>query len=319
MARSKNKIDHRLLTKVSKLYYEDGLKQDEIVHRLHLSRSTISRLLKQAQEEGIVKIVVVPPTGTFARFETEIEHKYKIEEAIVTDVRNPDSPQMISQELGAAAANYLLRIIEPNDVIGVSWGHTIRGMVAALEPKNYPNVQVVQVTGGIGKPESESHATELCHKMARLLSCKLALLPAPGVVHNEQTREIYLTEEHVRTAMNFLPRITLAFVGIGSLNSFSIAARDENILTQDDIDEVARKGAIGDVALRFIDAQGKLVQSELNKRVIGIDLEQLKRIPRVIGVAGGDNKVKAIKATLQGDLLNVLITDQVTAESLIND
>lgn len=317
MARPKSKIDFRLLAKVSKLYYEDDLNQDEIVSRLHISRSTISRLLAQAREEGIVKIVVVPPTGTYAGLEAAIEEKYAIDEVIVTDVLAPESPQMIARGLGSAAATYLLRVINENDIVGVSWGYTIRGMVAALEPKNFPSVRIIQMTGGIGKPESESHATELCHTMARTLSCKLALLPAPGVVHSKQTREVYMMDEHVRTAINLLPKITLAFVGIGSLNSYSISIRDETILTQTDLNEVVGKGSVGDIALRFIDAEGQPVQSELNERIIGIDLDQLHKIPRVVGVAGGANKVEPIRAALRGKLIDVLITDQITAKALI--
>jgi len=316
MARPKNKIDLRLLTKVGKLYYEDGLNQEEIVARLHTSRSTISRLLQQAKDEGIVRIAIVPPAGTFADLETKIEERYQIEEAIVCDVQAPDSPQMIARELGEAAADYLFRVINPNDVIGVSWGYTIRGMVAALEPKDFPNVRIVQMTGGIGKPESESHATELCLKMARTLSCKLALLPAPGVVQNKQIREVYLMDEYVHTAMSLLPGITLAFVGIGSLNSYSISTRDETILTQADLDEVVANGAVGDIALRFIDADGQPVQSELSERIIGIDLERLRKIPRVVGVAAGENKIMPIRAALCSKLVNVLITDLATAEAL---
>jgi DNA-binding transcriptional regulator LsrR (DeoR family) len=316
MGRTKNKIDFRLLTKVSKLYYEDNLSQDEIVTRLHISRSTISRLLAQAREEGIVKIVVIPPTGTYATLESSIEQKYGIEEVIVADVPAPASPQMMARELGAAAANYLLRVIEPQDVIGVSWGYTIRGMVAALEPKNFPNVRIVQMTGGIGKPESEAHATELCHRLARTLSCKLALLPAPGIVQNKKTREVYLMDEHVRTAVELLPNITLAFVGVGSLNSYSISVRDETILTRSDLDEAIANGAVGDIANRFINEDGQSVQTELNGRIIGIDLDHLRNIPRVVGVAGGSNKLEPIRAALRGKLIDVLITDQATAKTL---
>ena len=317
MARKKNKIDFRLLTKVSKLYYEDNLNQDDIVSRLHISRSTISRLLQQARDEGIVKIVVVPPTGTYAGLEAQIEQKYAVEEVIVTEVPALDSPQVIARELGAAAANYLFRVITPTDVIGVSWGYTIRGMVSALEPKNYPDVRIVQMTGGIGKPESESYAADLCHSMARTLSCKLALLPAPGVVHSKQTREVYLMDEHVRTAIHLLPSITLAFVGIGALNSYSLSVRDETILTQADLNEVVANGAVGDIALRFINAQGQPVQSGLDERIIGIELAHLRMIARVVGVAGGANKIEPIRAALRGKLIDVLITDQATAEALV--
>lgn len=316
MARTKNRIDYRLLAKVSQLYYEENLNQDEIVSRLHISRSTISRLLAQARQEGIIKIVVVPPTGTYAALESSLEEKYGIEEVIISEVAVSTSPQVIARGLGTAAASYLHRVIHENDVVGVSWGYTLRGMVSALEPKDFPNVRIVQMTGGIGKPESEAHATDLCHQMARTLSCKLALLPAPGVVQNRQTRDVYLMDEHVRTAINLLPSITLAFVGIGSLNSYSISMRDETILTRADLDEVIANGAVGDIALRFIDTNGQPVQAELNERIIGIDIEHLRQIPRVVGVAGGENKIEPIRAALRGKLLNVLITDQATAEAL---
>lgn len=319
MPRSKNQPDFRLLTKVSKLYYEDNLNQDDIVARLHISRSTISRLLAQAREAGIVKIMVIPPTGTFSGLEAALEQKYGMEEVIVAEAPNPDSPHIIARELGAAAANYLFRVIQPGEVIGVSWGFTIRGMVASLEPKDFPNVRIVQMTGGIGKPESEAHATELCRQMARTLSCKLALLPAPGVVHSKETREVYLMDEHVQTTLSLLPHITLAFVGIGSFNSYSIANRDETILTPSDLREAIAGGAVGDIANRFIDADGQPVQSELNERIIGIDLTHLHQIPRVVGVAGGADKREAVRAALRGKLLNVLITDQVTAEALARD
>ena len=316
MPRTKNKIDFRLLTKVSKLYYEDNFNQDDIVARLRISRSSVSRLLAQAREKGIVKIVVIPPTGTYATLEAIVEQKYSIEEVMIIDVQALDSPQMIARELGAAAANYLFRVINPNDVIGVSWGYTIRGMVAALDPKNFPDVRIVQMTGGIGKPKSKSHATELCHKMARILSCKLALLPAPGVVHSKQIREVYMLDEHVRMAMSLLPSVTLAFVGIGSLNSYSLSVRDETILTQTDLDEMLVKGAVGDIAHRFLKSNGQPVPSDLNERIIGIDLDQLRQIPRVVGVAGGVNKIEPIRAALRGKLIDVLITDQSTAEAL---
>jgi len=319
MARPKSKIDFRLLAKVSKLYYENNLNQDEIVSRLHISRSTISRLLAQARQEGIVRIVVIPPSGTYAELEAAIEETYAVSEVVVTDVPAPESPQMIARGLGAAAASYLLRVINEMDVVGVSWGYTLRGMVAALEPKDFPNVRIVQMTGGIGKPESESHATELCHQLARTLSCKLALLPAPGVVHSKQTREVYLMDEHVRTAINLLPNITLAFVGIGSLNSYSISVRDETILTQADLDEAVANGAVGDIALRFIDSDGQSVQSGLSERIIGIDLDHLRQIPRVVGVAGGTNKIEPIRASLRGKLIDVLITDQTTADALVKE
>ena len=316
--RAKSADELRLLTKVSRLYYDDGLNQEDIVVRLHLSRSKVSRLLQQAREEGIVKTVIIPPPGIYSELESRVESKYRIQEVIIADVRDPDSPDMLSRELGAAAANYLMRVISDDDVIGVSWGYTISGMVAALASKPFPNVQVVQMTGGIGKPESETYATELCHRMARLLSCKLVLLPAPGVVMDQRMREVYLADNHIQMAMSLFAKITLAFVGVGSPTSLTIASRDSTILTSSDLTDVLNQGAVGDIALHFFDQTGQPLFSEMDGRVIGIDLDQLKKIPRVIGVAGGTKKVEALRGALRGGFLNVLITDKATAESLLD-
>lgn len=317
MARAKTSDELRLLTKVSRLYYDDGLNQDDIVKRLQLSRSKVSRLLQQARQEGIVKTVIIPPAGIYSDLEGRLESKYRMMEVIIADVRDPDSPEILSRELGAAAANYLSRVISNDDVIGIAWGYTINGMVAALESKPYPDVKVVQMTGGIGKPESETYATELCHRMARLLSCKLVLLPAPGVVRDEQMRKVYLADSHIQTAIELFSKITLAFVGVGSPTSHTILERDSSILTQQDLTTVLERGAVGDIALRFIDDFGHLVPSDMDQRVIGINLDQLKKIPRVVGVAGGSAKLNAIRGALRGGLLDVLITDKDTAASLL--
>lgn len=319
MARARSAEELRLLTKVSRLYYDDELNQDEIVTRLHLSRSKVSRLLQQARDEGIVKTVVISPPGIYSELESRLEAKFRIQEAIVADVRNPESPEMLSRDLGTAAASFLLRTINADDVIGIAWGYTISGMVAALEAKAYPDVQVVQMTGGIGKPESETYADELCHRLARLLSCRLVLLPAPGVVKDQRLREVYLTDNHVQMAFSLFSKITLAFVGIGSPTSQTILARDSSILTQAYLDDVLARGAVGDIALRFFDQYGQYVPSEMNERVIGINLENLKAIPRLVGVAGGPTKVHAIRGALRGEVVDVLITDRATAEALLEN
>lgn len=301
------------------MYYDDGLKQDEIVARLHLSRSKVSRLLQQARDEGIVKMVVVSPPGIYSELESKLEARFRIQEAVVAEVRDSEVPEILSRELGAAAAGYLMRVISDDEIIGISWGYTISGMVSALEAKSFPEVKVVQMTGGIGKPESETYATELCHRMARTLSCKLVLLPAPGVVKDEKMREVYLSDQHIQTAMELFTKITLAFVGIGSPTSQTILTRDSSILTQQDLDDVVTHGAVGDIALRFVDRVGRLIPSEMDQRVIGIDLEHLKNIQRVVGVAGGPRKIEAIQAALRGKILDVLITDKCTAQRLLEE
>ena len=317
MPRSKSAEDVRLLTKVSKLYYEEGLLQDEIVARLNLSRSKVSRLLQQARDEGIVRITVLEPAGVYADLENSLENRYRLQEAIVVEAHQPDSQDVVSREIGIAAARFLARNIQPNDTVGISWGSTLNEMVEHLEPMSLPNVQVVQIIGGLGRPESEIHATDLCRRMAHRLGCMMTLLPAPGIVDDQITRKVYLSDSHVQRAINQFPAIREAYVGIGSPDPDSVVMRDGYILSQDEMEQLLSKGAVGDIALRYFDAYGLPVRSEIDQRVIGMDLEELSRVERVIGVTGGPQKTAAILGALRGRLIDVLITDHVTALRLL--
>ncbi len=309
----------RLLAKVGKLYYEEGFNQDEIVKRLHLSRSKVSRLLQQARAEGIVKITVIPPPGIYADLEVELESRFRLQEAIVVDGQQPYNLKTVARELGAAAAGYLQRTIQPGDVIGVSWGHTMNEMVAAMQPSNIENVQVVQMIGGLGKPESEVHATDLCRRLARLLGGRLVLLPAPGIVDQQPFKEILLSDSHIQSAFRLFPKISTAYVGIGAPAPDTVLMRDASIIHPEELAGLLAQGAVGDIALRFFDAFGQPVHSELDERVIGISLQELKKIDRVVGVAGGPDKEAAIYGALRGGLIDVLVTDHITAARLVED
>lgn len=309
--------EKRLLVKVSKMYYEEGLIQDVIMERLKLSRSKVSRLLEQARQQGIVHITVIVPRGISSDLEYNLEKRYHIQEAVVIEAQESDSQEAVNRQLGLAAANYLRRTIADNDVTGVSWGSTLNNMVGALQPLQVHGVQVVQIIGGLGQPESEMHATDLCRRMAHTLGCRLTLLPAPGIVNTHLTKEAFLSDRYVNQALEMFNKLDVAFVGIGSPSPNSVMMRDGAIITQFEMDDLLKKGAVGDIALRFFDANGQPVQSEVDQRVIGIKLEQLKKVKRVVGVAGGPEKLEAIRGALTGDLVDVLITDSVTAFQLI--
>ena len=307
----------RLLVKVSKMYYEEGLSQDDIISRLNLSRSKVSRLLQQSRNEGIVQITVVTPEHSFSELERRLEKKYGLHEALVVETREGDSQESVIREIGAAAAGFLERSVNAAAVVGISWGSTLHSMVTALHSNRLPKTTVVQIIGGLGQPEAEVHATDLCHRLARSLRSQLILLPAPGIVATEKARDILLDDPYVKRAIEMFNRLDIVFVGVGAPTPNSLLLRDGSILSRSELDSLRKKGAVGDIALRFFDAQGKPIQSEIDRRVIGITLEQLKRAQRVVGVAGGAEKFEAILGALRGGLINVLITDSVNAEKLL--
>jgi DNA-binding transcriptional regulator LsrR (DeoR family) len=308
----------RLLVKVSRAYYEDGLNQDAITERLGLSRSKVSRLLAQAREVGIVQITVVTPEQLFPlEVERRLEERFGLQEAVVVEAEDGDSSEAVVRAIGNAAAGYLVRAIAADSSVGFSWGRTLYQLAAALAPQRLPDAQVVQIIGGLGPPDAEIHATELCRQLSRSLGCHLTLLPVPGIVADERTREVLLSDVHVQRAVGTFGDLDIVFVGVGAPTPNSVTMRDGSIISQAELDGLLEKGAVGDIALRFFDEQGRAIEAGIDDRIIGITLEQLKRTPRVVGVSGGPEKVAALRGALRGGFINVLITDSLTAERLL--
>jgi DNA-binding transcriptional regulator LsrR (DeoR family) len=194
---------------------------------------------------------------------------------------------------------------------------TLNSMINALKPCNTCDVHIAQLIGGLGPPEAEEHATGLCRRMAHLLNARLTLLPAPGIVDSIDVRNLYLSDSHVRKAFEMFSKISLAFLGIGSTSPTAWTV-ENNVLSRYELQTLREQGAVGETALRFFDSQGKPVQSSLDDRLIGISLEQLKQIPRRVGMAGGPEKLEVVHAALLGGVMNVLITDHVSAQRLLS-
>ena len=307
----------RTLAKVGALYYLQGRTQQQIADRLHVSRPTVSRMIKEARERGIVQITVAHVDGLAADLEGELEARFGLAEAVVVDVDGGD----LAARLGAAAAGYLGRTLAPADVVGLTWGSTLREMVKAIKPRRTPGVTVVQTLGGVGPPLAEAHAADLPRRLAGALGAGLQVLQAPGVVSSPEARAVLAADPQIRAALDALGALTVAFVGIGGIGTNPVlgdgALADHVDLPPSLAGELERGGAVGDVALRFFDAEGVPVPTSLDGRIMGVDLETLSAVGRVVGVAGGAGKVEAIRAALRGRLIDVLITDDQTARALL--
>jgi DNA-binding transcriptional regulator LsrR (DeoR family) len=314
MPRNRASPDVYLLSKVSTLYYVQNQTQQEIAQRLGVSRPTISRLLQDAQNHGIVQITVAPQRGVYLELEGKIEERFHLDTAQIVSVERDGSDLL--QQLGRAAAAYLARTVKPGLSIGLAWGTTLQAMVQAVAPLPTEGVRVVQTLGGIGPPEAEAYASALVRRLARALGASPILLPAPGVVATTAVRDALGEDPHVNAALQQLDSLDMIFVGIGSLSSNTVL-NDGMSLPPGAYAELVAAGAVGDIALRFFDANGEAATSTLEDRVLGVSVEQIRRTPRVVGVAGGPSKVEAILAALRADLLDVLITDVETAEALL--
>jgi DNA-binding transcriptional regulator LsrR (DeoR family) len=308
----------RLMTKVARLYYEHGVRQPEIAKRLSLSQAMVSRLLTAAQREGIVRTTVMAPSGVYPELEEELERRYGLEDAVIADCA-VDAPDQVLRDIGSAAATYLETTLRDDEVIGISsWSETLLRMVGSMQPlRRNGHGHVVQILGGIGNPTAEAHAIRLTQQLASLLKAEPHFLPAPGVTGSPEATAAYLAEPPVQDTAAYFPRLTIALVGIGGLFPSRLLGESGNVFSADELAELEALGAVGDVCLRFFDGAGHPVASRFDERVVGMPLEQLRRVPRSVGVAGTADKVDAIRGALEGRLINVLITDRFTGERLV--
>ena len=300
--------------RVAYYYYKEGLTQEVIAKRMKMSRQRVNRIVSACIELGIVKISIEGLDKCNLELETKLEQKYNLREVRVVD---NISDEKMTQELGIAAGNYLKSIIRPNDIIGVTRGRTTAAMVDYWIPAaSYPkDITVTQLIGSGKEEDSNMGADRIVYRLAEKMEAKESILYAPVILHSESLRESFINDPYYTNAYEIVKSSTIAVVGIGTAHSQWKHMVHLYDLKDEDQARWAAEVA-GEVCTHFFDKEGNEVVPPFANRIIAITLEDYRKIPVRIGVAGGMDKVEAIRATLKGGYINVLITDLQIAELL---
>lgn len=308
-----------LLTKVARLYYEQKVRQPEIAKRLDISQSRVSRLLTQAVEIGVVRITIVSPNSVHPELEEKLREKLGLRDVIIAHV-DDDSEESALSAIGSTGASYLEATLSETDCIGLSsWSSTLLAVVDAMAPGLVKAREIVQIQGGVGNPTAQVQATRLTERFAAVTGGTAKYLAAPGVVANKAVREGLFQDPYIGQVAEDWNKLTVALLGIGALQPSKLLKDSGNTLGDDDLQSLSEAKAVGDVCLHYFDENGIAVESALEDRVIAISAEQLRAIPRRIGMAGGKRKAEAILAAAKGNWIDVLITDSTTAEALLSE
>ena len=307
----------RLIARVAQMYHIESKRQAEIAEIMHMSQATVSRMLKRAEQEDIVRTTVIPPAGTFADLETALRERYGLTEAIVIDC-SEDRDGAIMARIGEAAAHFLEVTLKQDEIVGVSsWSQTILRMVDNIHPlKNAKAKYIVQILCGIGDATVHTHGTQQTARLARLTGDEPRLLLVQGITSSREAKLVMLADPVVRETMDLFGRLSLAIVGIGAVEPSELLARSGNTFSRQEMAMLHEAGAVGEISYRFYDKDGKPVETPLNDRVIGISLEDLRRTDRVMALAGGESKTQAIAGALKLGVIDVLVTDKFTAARL---
>lgn len=307
-----------LLADIADMYYIQELTQDMIARKTGYSRSAISRFLSEAKDKGIIEFWINYPIQRDMLLERKIKNIFQINDVYV--VRNGESSYLqILRKLGKVASAYVEKRLPGIKRIGISWGTATYETFNSLSHQYLPDLEVVQMIGAVGEGNPKIDGTELVHSFAEKLSAKSRFLHAPLIADSIETAKILKNERKIREVISLSLDMEMAIVGIGTLDLQYSSLRRAGYMVDEDIQKIVDQGAVGDICVNHYDQFGTILDIEINKRVIGIDMRLLSKSKcKIIGVAAGKHKALPILGALRGNLVNVLVTDCEAANHLIS-
>ncbi len=294
------------MARISWYYYKQGMTQTAIAKKMNTNRLKIMKILERARDRGIVEIRIKREYQNILEIEKELIQKFNLVDAMVIPY---DGDGNLNEHIGIAAAQYLNIAMKEGDVLGIGWGDTVSKTIRRLSLDHLSEFYIVSLTGGVLSFVYEGAFFGKYSKFIRIL-------PAPLLVSNEKVAKAIYEEAEVKTIMNMWKIANYALIGIGALNSAATIIR-EGYITEDEFALLRQRGVVGDILGQFFDKNGNRVPYNTDNRLIAYPMEKIRDIKNVIGVAGGDHKIGAIAAALRGRYVNILITDEGTAQKLI--
>jgi DNA-binding transcriptional regulator LsrR (DeoR family) len=304
------------LTRLATLYYVDGLTQEDLSKRFSISRATVGRMLKRAQEEGIVEIRVRHHPRDTSQLEQELTSRFGIERAIVS-INHKDQDKQ-RELLAGLVASHLDRILVNGAIVAVGMGRNISAISEHAISSMQRSSTFVCAIGGSYRGGETMNADHICRRLAARFGGESETLYAPALVSDPQVRASLLANDTVKQTLDKARRADIALIGIGDINEDSNMVR-MGWFTPEEIAQVKSYGAVGDMmGYDFIDMNGKLTETPMQARVLGLTLADLQRIPNVIAIASENTKTTAVLGALRTGVINTLATTENIAQSILS-
>lgn len=313
----KNDENAGIMAEIASMYFEQGLSQQEIANRLYFSRSKVSRLLSKAMKEKVVEITINYPMERIFYLESELKNIFDLTEVIVTKDYDT-SFEMIMKRVTQMAAQHLDHILETHTPLGITWGETVYHVVEEIKPSSKKHIHVIQLMGITEYNNNSAYNTpELILKLADKYNGSFSQIYSPLVVENDIIRDSLSKEPIIQQVLHEARNAKVVLTSVGELYNSKTKAW-EGTLTSSVKYKLTKEGAVGVLLAHFIKMDGTLADCELDRKVIGISLEDLRNIENVIAVAVGKKKANSLYGALRGGYINTLIIDEILAREVLH-
>ncbi|AZN98435.1 sugar-binding transcriptional regulator [Mesorhizobium sp. M9A.F.Ca.ET.002.03.1.2] len=303
-----------MVTRAAWLHYAGGLTQSEVAKRLGLTSLKAHRLITKANQEGLVKVYIDGEVSECVALEDELSSRYGLDYCeVVPDFDGEDLPL---KALGIAGAQFLKREIERGEdtLIGVGHGRTLAACVEYLPRISAGKTRFVSLLGGLTRKFS-ANPHDVIHRLAERTGAEAYVMPVPMFANTVEDRTVLLGQKGISEVFDLGKAADLLIAGIGTAErEASLVAT--GMIEKGEMEEIRRKGGVGELLGHFFDNAGKAVETTLSNRALALAREDISN-RRIVAVAGGKVKVRAIKSVLEGRYLKGLVTDERTARSLV--
>ena len=306
-----------LMIRAAELYYEKRYSQSEIARLLDCSRSTVSRLITEAVESGIVQINIRRPVEKNQSLADAIKATFKMKEVIV--VSGGNSSEQAFRNVAYAAVEFISHILHDNMIIGISWGVTLSYIVQELAEHSfeYKGIEVIQLMGGLGVGDPAIDGPELAQKMANSLGGSYRYIQAPAVLKTPELARNIMEEKYILETLKRAEQANMIISSVGSMMDNLSSMERSGYINKEDRAGYQAEGAIGHSLARLIDEEGQELDNVFNRRIVGVSLDLLRKVNWSLGVGANPLKANVFLAAIKGHHFNVLVIDDGTAREIL--
>ena len=301
------------LARMAELYYLERLTQSEIAQRFGVSTMQVSRLLRDAQQLGVIEFKIHYPLPVDQALGRELQDAYGLKSALAVRTSRPGQ---VKEDVAYAAAYHVLSLLRPHTTLAVGWSSTLALMAQALPYQPIEGLSVVQMFGPLPLSADQYNPYDAFARIGAQLGARMHPLHAPTVLRSKAARDALVADPAVKSVLDMARAADYAMCGIGTAGDDS-TFRQMGYVSREELAALATRGVVGDILGRFIDGEGRLLPWSYVDMLVALDLDELRRIPEVITVVAGSSKVRPVLGALRGGYLAHLVADAALVRALL--